>query len=288
MASNSGRRKTRRPSRPKTKTKAKTRKPPLTAKTADKHILYQKSVQDADTESAFITRIFRQIRGRAPESLREDFCGTALLTANWVQRGPKRTGVGVDIDPKVLAWGTEHNLAKIGEPGDRVKLYCQDVRKPVREKVDVVGAFNFSYWVFTTRDEMRAYFAHVKRGLKKDGVFLLDAYGGWESEEPQLEERAIAGGFTYVWDQHSFDPITHRVLNYIHFHFKDGSKLERAFTYDWRYWTLPELTELLQEAGFRDVRVYWDTSTNDDVEAYKVRGKAENQPGWLAYIAAMP
>ena len=60
--------------------------------------------------------------------------------------------------------------AFFGEPGDRVKLYCQDVRKPVREKVDVIGAFNFSYWVFVTRDEMRAYFAHVKRGLKKDGV----------------------------------------------------------------------------------------------------------------------
>jgi SAM-dependent methyltransferase len=282
MASTSGQRKSRSPSRP------KTQKPKLTAKTADKHILYQKSVQDADTEAAFIERVYRQIRGRAPESLREDFCGTALLTSKWVQRGPNRTGVGVDIDPKVLAWGKARNLAPIGEPAERIKLYCQDVRKPVREKVDVIGAFNFSYWVFMTRDEMRAYFAHVKRGLGKEGVFLLDAYGGWESEEPMLEERAIAGGFTYVWDQHSFDPITHRVLNYIHFHFKDGSKLERAFTYDWRYWTLPELKELLEEAGYRDVRVYWDTSDNDDVEAYKVRKKADNQPGWLAYLAATP
>jgi SAM-dependent methyltransferase len=281
MATPSGR-SARRPSRP------KAQKPKFTAKTADKHILYQKSVQDADTECAFIERMFRQIRGRAPESLREDFCGTALLTGKWVQRGPNRTGIGVDIDPKVLKWGTEHNLAPIGEPGDRVKLYCQDVRKPVREKVDVVGAFNFSYWIFMTRDEMRAYFAHVKKGLGRDGVFLLDAYGGWESEEPMLEERAIAGGFTYVWDQHSFDPITHRVVNYIHFHFKDGTKLERAFTYEWRYWTLPELKELLLEAGYRDVRVYWDTSDDDEHEAYKVRSKADNQPGWLAYLAAVP
>jgi SAM-dependent methyltransferase len=210
------------------------------------------------------------------------------LTSTWVGRGPRRTGIGVDIDPKVLEWGKAHNLSKLGDAADRVKLYCQDVRKPVRERVDVVGAFNFSYWVFMTRDEMRAYFAHVKRGLGRDGLFLLDAYGGWESEEPMLEERAIRGGFTYVWDQDSFDPITHRVRNYIHFHFKDGTKLERAFTYEWRYWTLPELSELLQEAGYRDVRVYWDTSDDDVHEAYKVRRRAENQPGWLAYLVAAP
>jgi SAM-dependent methyltransferase len=292
MASPTARRKTRRkPPQSKTRASKKrkaSRQPKLTAKTADKHILYQKSVQDADAESAFIERVFRQIRGRTPETLREDFCGTALLTGTWVTRGATRKAIGIDIDPKVLAWGKEHNLTPISEPGDRVTIYCQDVRANVKERVDVIGAFNFSYWVFTTRDEMRAYFAHVRRGLGKQGVFLLDAYGGWESQEPMLENRSIRGGFTYVWDQDSFDPITHKVVNHIHFHFKDGSKLERAFTYEWRYWTLPELVELLKEAGYRDVRVYWDTSEDVEHEAYKVRGRAENQPGWLAYLAAIP
>jgi hypothetical protein len=51
---------------------------------------------------------------------------------------------------------------------------------------------------------------------------------------------------------------------------------------------LPELKELLLEAGYRDVRVYWDTSDDDEHEAYKVRSKADNQPGWLAYLAAVP
>jgi hypothetical protein len=152
----------------------------------------------------------------------------------------------------------------------------------------VIGAFNFSYWVFKTRDEMRDYFARVRRGLGKDGVFLMDAYGGWESQEPMLEERPIRGGFTYVWDQDKFDPITHEVTNYIHFKFKDGTKLERAFTYEWRYWTLPELRELLEEAGYRDVRVFWDMSKDDKHEDYRARGRAENQPGWLAYISATP
>lgn len=258
----------------------------FTAKTADKHVLYQKSVQDADAEVAFIDRVFRQLRKRAPLSLREDFCGTGLLTATWVKSNAKRTGIGVDIDPGVLAWGREHNLGPIGEPGDRIKIYCQDVRDPVAERVDVVGAFNFSYWVFKTRDELREYFERVLRGLGPQGVFLLDAYGGWESQEPMLENRSIPGGFTYVWDQASFDPITHRVVNHIHFKFRDGTELEKAFTYDWRYWTLPELREVLEEAGFRKVDVYWDTSDDEEHEAYRIRRRADNQPGWLAYIAA--
>lgn len=271
---------------PTRRTRSTQAKPRFTAKTADKHDLYQRSVQDADAESAFIERVYKQLRGRAPQTLREDFCGTALLTATWVKRGAERRGIGVDLDPSVLAWGREHNIAPLGDAAERVKLYCQDVRDKVPEKVDVVGAFNFSYWIFFTREEMKNYFSHVRRGLNKDGVFLLDAYGGWESEEPMLEERAIPGGFTYVWDQDRFDPITHRIRNYIHFHFKDGTKLERAFTYDWRYWTLPELTELLGEAGYSDVRVYWDTSDDDEHEAYKPRKQADNQPGWLAYITA--
>lgn len=269
-----------------TKTRrTKSKKRELTASSADKHVLYQKSVQDPDAEIAFIDRVFRQWRGRAPESLREDFCGTALLTATWVKQ-PKRWAVGVDIDPGVLAWAKEHNLGPIGEPGNRVQLLCQDVREPVSDRVDVVGAFNFSYWIFKTRDELRAYFAHVRKGLRPGGVFILDAYGGWESQEPMQEDRPIRGGFTYIWDQHLFDPISHRVLNYIHFHFRDGTKLERAFTYDWRYWTLPELKEVLEEAGFGDVRVYWDTSEDVNREAYRVRRSAANQPGWLAYIVA--
>ena len=83
-----------------------------------------------------------------------------------------------------------------------------------------------------------------------------------------------------------FDPITHLVKNYIHFEFKDRSRMDRAFEYVWRFWTLPELRELLLEAGFSDVQIYWDTATEDDEEKYAPRTRAENQPGWLAYIVA--
>jgi SAM-dependent methyltransferase len=270
----------------KKRSKKSARRPRFTAKTADKHDLYQRSVQDADTEVRFVDDVFRSLRGRTPKSMCEDFCGTALLTATWVKKSKERTGTGIDIDPSVLAWGVERNLSPIGEPGARVTLHERDVRKPAPGRFDVIAAFNFSYWIFKTRDEMRRYFERCRRGLAKNGLFFLDAYGGWESHEPMLEHRAIAGGFTYIWDQDKIDPITNGVLNHIHFKFKDGTKIDRAFTYDWRFWTLPELRELLEEAGFANVRVYWDTSDDDDHEVYRARKRADNQPGWLAYIVA--
>ena len=258
----------------------------LTAKNADKQALYQASVQDAASEVEFLDKIFKKRRDRRARSLREDFCGTALVCAEWLKSREERTATGVDLDSSVLKWGVKHNLKSLGEPGDRISLLNQDVRETTTEKFDLINAFNFSYWVFKSRSEMCDYFRAVRASLVDDGVFFLDAYGGWESVEPMLESRKIDGGFTYVWDQHRIDPITHDITNYIHFEFRDGSKLEKAFRYDWRFWSLPELKELLIEAGFSSVAVYWDVSEDEDRQRYVPKKRAHNQPGWLAYLVA--
>lgn len=266
--------------------KGKAQRPRYTAKTADRHELYQLSVQAPDNEVDFMRRTYRSLFGDNPVSMREDFCGTALLCGAWVKSSKDRVATGVDICGDTLAWGREHNITPLGAAADRVTLLQEDVRNRRPGKFDVINALNFSYWIFRTREEMRRYFAAVRKSLAPRGAFFIDAYGGWESQEPMLESRPIAAGFTYVWDQDAFDPIGHEIVNHIHFEFKDGTKLERAFTYEWRYWTLPELQELLREAGFDDVRVYWDTSPDDEEEKYRPRTRAENQPGWLAYLVA--
>lgn len=257
-----------------------------TAKTVDRHELYQLSVQAPDHEISFIDKSYKALFKKKPLSLREDFCGTALLCGAWVKSHAERTAVGVDICGDTLAWGKEHNIAPLGEAAARVKLLQEDVRASRPGRFDVINALNFSYWVFRTREDLRKYFQSVRKGLSEEGVFVLDAYGGWESQQPMLEPRKIAAGFTYVWDQDQFCPVSHAVTNYIHFEFKDGTKLEKAFTYEWRFWTLPELTELLTEAGFSRVSVHWDVASDDQEEKYKIVKRAENQPGWLVYITA--
>lgn len=258
-----------------------------TAKTADCHELYQLSVQAPESEVEFMTHTFRKLYGRKPMEMREDFCGTALFCCTWVKGSPDRRATGVDICGDTLAWGRAHNLAPLGAAAERIELLQQDVRVATRRKFDVINAMNFSYWIFRTRDELRHYFSCVLKALGQEGLFFLDAYGGWEAQEPMLERRKIDAGFTYVWEQASFDPIGHAIVNHIHFEFKDGSRLDKAFTYEWRFWSLPEIQELLREAGFSDVRVYWDTSDEVDVERYRPRAHADNQAGWIAYLVAV-
>src|SRR5262245_51108954 len=198
---------------------AKSRPPkkPLTARTADKHALYQESVQDTDTEAKFITRIFQKLRGRPPETLREDFCGTALLCAEWVKyRG--RTAIGIDLDRRVLEWGRRNNLAPLGERQKCIRLFRRDVRARTSGKFDVIVALNFSYFVFKERAELRRYFESARRSMAKDGIFVVDLYGGYESWEPMREPRRMKG-FTYFWDQAKVNPLTNEVLNHIHFKF---------------------------------------------------------------------
>jgi cyclopropane fatty-acyl-phospholipid synthase-like methyltransferase len=219
--------------------------------------------------------------------MREDFCGTALLCAAWVKGNKARSATGVDFCKDTLAWGVEHNIEPLGAEKERVTLLQEDVRTARPGKFHIINALNFSYSTFRTRKDLKGYFKRVRKSLDKQGLFLLDAYGGWDSQQPMQEPRKIAAGFTYIWDQHSFDPITHEVVNHIHFEFKDGTKLENAFTYEWRYWTLPELRELLLEAGFSQVRIYWDRAEDESEEDYQVSECAENQPGWLSYLVAL-
>ena len=100
------------------------------------------------------------------------------------------------------------------------------------------------------------YFQAAYKNLAKRGLLVADIEGGTEAIDVHEEIRRQRG-FTYVWDQDYFDAITHYALCYIHFRFPDRSEIKRAFSYDWRIWTLPEVRELMLEVGFRKADVYW-------------------------------
>lgn len=259
----------------------------LTAKTADRHALYQQTVQAPEFEVELASKYFRRRVGRKALSLREDFCGTALLCAEWVKSDDERTAIGVDNDPSVLQWGREHNIEPLGDDARRVTLVEGDVRDPHDGKADVLMALNYSYFCFKDRDTLRGYFEAAKGHLASDGLFFLDLFGGWESQQV-LEEERKQKHYRYVWDQAAYNPITGDFLAHIHFRFRDGSALERAFTYDWRLWTIPELRELLAEAGFGHVEVLWEDEdeAGEGTGTYRPRKRAANDPGFNAYLLA--
>ncbi len=258
------------------------------AEQADLHELYEEAVQNVETEIEFLHDTFRDLKGRDAVSFREDFCGTASTSCEWVRTGSGRHAIGVDIDQDVLDWGRKNRIGRLPEVDrPRVKLLNEDVMRVDTGLVDIVGAFNFSYWIFKTRAEMRDYFSRVRESLHEDGVFFLDAYGGSEAYETQ-KEKTKCEGFTYIWHQAKYEPVTGRTVCHINFKFPDGSRIKKAFSYDWRLWSLPELSELLKEAGFRTVRVYWEGGDEDgegNGEFFE-ESKGEADPAWIAYLVA--
>lgn len=273
------------------------------ASRAQLHELYQQAVQSPEADVEFFAEVYEKIRGRAPVSLREDFCGTAKLATTWCLEDSDRTAVGIDIDAPTLAWGREHNVAPHkAKLGDRLELKEGDVRNTASAPADVACAMNFSYCVFKTRPELLSYFRQVKASLKDDGMVFLELYGGTEAIIEFEEEREVDDDLTYHWDQDSFNPITHETTCLIHFSFSDGSEIRNAFRYDWRLWTVPELNELLIEAGFAEVKVFWE-SVEDEEDAEEdedgelvmggtgeyeeITGEVENQESWLVYVVGL-
>jgi SAM-dependent methyltransferase len=273
---------------------------PAAARTPDRHLLYTAAVQQVDLDLDHFTDIYRAAHRRGPTLLREDFCGTAALACAWAARGPTHRAWGVDLHAPTLAWARRRRLPHLGEAARRVTLIHRDARVVSRPRVDLITALNFSYWVFKTRGELRDYFTGARRSLRPGGMLVLDAFGGTEAQQALIERSSVRasrgpGGervppFTFVWEQASFNPVDHHLRCHIHFLLRDGRVMRRAFRYDWRMWTLPEIRELAAEAGFRAARVHlqdWDDAAGRALTSYSPRARFDNQAGWLAYVVAM-
>ncbi|MCG8379546.1 MAG: class I SAM-dependent methyltransferase [Proteobacteria bacterium] len=269
------------------KNKQKKHNGPSMAELADKHIYYEESVQCVESEIDFVDETFAKIRKRKASTLREDFCGTTNTSCEWVKRRKTNTAISIDLDNDVLDWGKKNKILTLSpEQKKRISVINKDVLKVKTKPVDIVLAMNFSYWLLKERKLTIEYFKKIYKSLVDDGIFFLDAYGGYEAFQ-EMTEKTKHKTFTYIWDQHRYNPITGISTNYIHFKFKDGSKIMKAFTYEWRIWTLPELLEMLTEAGFK-ATVYWEQADEDGegngVFIPEMEGDAD--AGWIAYLVA--
>ncbi len=264
-------------------------KEPTMAELADRHALYQESVQNSEFELDFIDETFKELTGRTASSMREDFCGTAISSVEWVERRDSNTAIGVDYDAEVLDWGKKHNVSRL-KPDQlaRLQLIEDDVRTVETDKVDCIQAYNFSYWFFQERAVMVEYFRRTREALVDDGILFLDVFGGSECYQTQKEKRKL-DGFKYIWEQAEFNAITNELKCHIHFHFPDKSKLKKAFSYTWRVWGARELREILQEAGFSETIIYrqeFDEETDEALDEYIATEEAEDYACWLGYIVA--
>ena len=258
------------------------------AQKADKFDCYLKSVQAPDHEIEFFEQAYKDAYRKKAVSLQEDFCGTFSICCHWIQSASNRTAIAVDLDGETLDWGRKHHLSKLSaKERKRLSILQQDVRKKNKPQADILAAQNFSFWIFKTREEVIEYFKIARANLSDKGIMIMDMMGGGQCyDEDHTDTRTIKKGkkgFKYLWRQVSFNPVTADAEFHITFKFADGSKLKKAFVYKWRFWTIPEVREMLAEAGFSESRVYWE----DEDEEWDIVEEAGSDPSWISYIVAL-
>lgn len=255
----------------------------------NKYELYSQAVQSPEGDVEFYDRVYKSVRkGKKPKVLREDFCAAGAISCEWVKLSRHHVSIGLDLDQEPMSYGLDHYVAQLKpEQQSRVTLIQKNVLSPSLPTADIAVAVNFSYFFFKQRDTLKKYFQNVYNSLNKDGLFVVDIFGGSQCTGA-IEDVTKLKNFTYYWDQQSFDPVTHEAYFEIHFRYK-GKKYEGVFSYDWRMWTIPEIREIMLEVGFKDTAVYWegtDRKGGGNGIFSKVT-KGEECESWIAYIAGM-
>lgn len=259
----------------------------------DKYKYYLASVQSPEEDMRFVNQAYSDARGPSAVAnvLREDFCGTFANCTAWIKQGDSKLAYGIDLDPEPLAWGRKHHFDPMssGEK-ERLKIIQDNVMNPELPFADVICALNFSYFLFKKRNDLKQYFQNCLKTLNKDGILLLDCFGGSSCMEPNEEETEYEDeGYSYFWDQDKFDPLTNNALFHIHFQRKGEKKREKVFTYDWRMWSVPELKDILLDAGFSKVNTYWEGTTEDGEGDgdYQIAESGDECESWVSYITAL-
>jgi len=269
--------------------------------------LYRWATQDPDTQAAVLAAIYRRVRdGREARSLREDFAGNAADSVAWVAAGLDRSAIAVDLDRPTIEHATERAQRLLGPAAERIAFHCADVHSlqpPEVPAVDLLSVLNFSIGYLHSRAALTRYLKHARTALAVDGIVVLNLYGGPAAMSqsttchrvvPAREkgQRQALPAFDYLWEQRSFDALSARVDCRIHFEVSDVSapnglrRIEDAFRYDWRLWTLPELRECLHEAGFASSQIWRHTATTEGGHTKVFLGAVSQLldcESWVAY-----
>jgi SAM-dependent methyltransferase len=241
---------------------------------------YRWAVQDPETHATVLRLMFERLHpGAVPTRLREDFAGTSAEAVAWLALAPGRQAWAVDWDGPTLAWARRRAVRLLGERAADlhfVESDVLDIAPPAVPAADIVSVLNFSILYLREREALLRYLRHARSCLAAPGLLVLNLFGGpgalkphtdrhRVTPRPRLAAEAAIPPFDYEWEQRHVDVQTRSIDCRIHFGVPDpprpGATLELrdAFRYEWRLWSLAELIEALNGAGFDDVQVWRHT-----------------------------
>ncbi len=255
----------------------------------DKYEYYQRAVQSPECDAEFLAQTYWDIRKKEARILREDFCAGFALCCEWIKRHAENHAIGIDLDSEPLDYGRTHYLSLLSPKAQsRMNIIQGNVLDLGHPSADIICALNFSYMVIKSRIVLKEYLTACFRSLKDSGLIFLDCFGGADTQSPNEQETELEG-FSYFWDQDTFNPLTNEAQFYIHFKRAGERKRKKVFSYDWRLWSLAELRDLMLEVGFKDTITYWE-GTDEDGSGngiFTPSVKGDDCDAWVAYIVGI-
>ena len=275
--------------------------------------LYRWAVQDPETHAEVLRLIYEHLRpGRTPTVLREDFAGTSAESVAWVALRAGRQAIAVDLDAPTIQWASRRASRILSDNSRSIHFLVSDslkVAPPQVQPADLVSVLNFSMLYLRERETLDAYLAHAHACLAPSGILVMNTFGGTEAVRvgttthrvtpaPRLASEATPPPpppFDYHWEVRSYDATSARLDCRIYFDIPtpDGQPLHLrdAFRYDWRLWTLPELTAACTRAGFSNVQVWRHTFDPSKGAAGVFLGPVHPNAvaglaSWTAYVVA--
>ncbi|MGZ3721290.1 MAG: class I SAM-dependent methyltransferase, partial [Bdellovibrionales bacterium] len=85
----------------------------MNKKPFDRYAYYHRAVQSTGVDCAFVTSTYKELKGKKPKKMREDFCGAFALCCEWARRSKDNHAYGIDLDNEPLSYGRKHYLPKL-------------------------------------------------------------------------------------------------------------------------------------------------------------------------------
>ena len=108
---------------------------------------------------------------------------------------------------------------------------------------------------------------------------------GSQRKETEYEDE----GYSYFWDQDSFNPVNNHAQFYIHFQKEGENKEKKSLAMTGVCGVFQEIREILKEVGFKESHVYWE-GTDEDGEGDGVFTRTElgeDCESWVSYIVGV-
>ena len=115
-----------------------------------------------------------------------------LVSLAWVKSAPDRHARCIDLDPEVITWAEEHNIAKEPLPvRGRLDVVCGnvlDIPPPTTDadRFDVICANNYSHQCLKDRQSMLCYLTNCRGSLAEGGIFVMDLCGVRTTPQPTV------------------------------------------------------------------------------------------------------